>query len=1805
MNAAMLPGYIPIAMQQAVQQPAYATPQPQQPGPYGYNTPVPGPPLMPPGFDMPFSPPPALAPALIPSPMQPQMVAMMEKIKNLSPSEVNAYTTTLERVGLKAWLDNFVYLMENKSAKLRQLLQLSVGHAQQALAVDPGLQEADGYLARQIDCVLDPKSNNVKAFKAKLAHNRQVARSGVLKLAHIRRMCSLMNGAEVRIAEQEFEARRFFKAHMTKSEATAQIYELANEFELLARCTGEVSTMFEILKKMPAHLADKADNLYDELSAGQVVGRMPYSFEHFVDIVAIHLSRKSLQSGPARSRDKVANQAEYERADGAKEVTCLACGQAGHTVKECPKSCPKCHLKPCPGTYGQSCVVHTNRDVPKEVKNAVGSVLPAYLHKVLATKNAQFREGNAPAAQRRKESGANGRKAYVAEAEKEQGPEVNSCCHEVVDEHMSSDEEDVFPARRVCAMADMSAVVGGGGKNIMISETRSSSTQTDTECGEDVSGAGPSCDRLNCAQTTVMPEDDRQACATGAGPSCDRVLGGLMPKVHPTPTHNEFMTHDYGDVTKCEDQCGNATRGDVIASACARGFAACRTVLMLTIACVLAGVAATGGVNSLHLSRSTSCLREAHAIEAKVDQDHNKPSSSKKMRFMIDGGSNTNILKINRSQAEAFGLSEADDDGVISGFAVGSAMSMLGTVCATLRFTPGACIDLIDACYVPKARHSILSESYLVDRGVTIVKSCKRQSMIFPDQSEVELERVNGLYFCEASLECLDPTRTAAMTQLKADDNALLWAARLSVGPKDLIKISKAVRGIDVDRIPEKTAEAIDRDRFRRLQCSKKRPVNDTPVRDLAEMPGEVFICDGFGKHSAASPIDGAVYQLHAIDEKTDFGYVKSVTSHTVEDWMGFLREVALDARAHGHTPKVFRFDQAPELRSKSLEDRINRELGMQVELTPRSHHEGVGRVEINNDILTRRAEANLQRAQKGTAFLLPAREYAQKILNLKPSGASSESRFQRYYGKIPSIDRDRPPYLFGTHVMFHEEKEARGPKGSLEKPRASQGTIVGLRGRHGSSGDIAYLVMRKGGGIVTPRHVDPIDELQLLRRGIPTGAATAEASTQTPSLGTPLTQPLAQRKEPAKKPVIDLPIGSRIGVMWLPKKGAEMREYIGTVVDELVRAGCSKLYKVKYDDTDEPLLHDLSHTKRTWRVVSRPSDAPSTSEPIPRTTRARTRAAQNPAGSSREANKATQNIIDVVTDLGNAQFKVPANKREVKESPQSEEWLAADQKALDAILKAGNVLVPVSKPESLGVPIARTVTARRIKIDPATGRLAENNPFKSRHNVDGGYLKVQQEQQRQDTAERSDDEQVPTTSTVVDDLTLKMFLAYAAEQDLELVKGDVGNAYAKGKSTRRVGYMHLPSTLPLLDEDDTPLCIELHTPMWGEREAGYEWQRTLTETILKLGWVKCEGVPAMYSFHEAGKTIPATMITIVDDFLIAGMDTSIALATCRALKDKFQELSMAVEPDSFAGYKVARDRKARTLTLSMPQKIIEAAREHLPQMFEGGEKANVLKGGKLMNVADGLKLASVGSRHKWLNADQKATQSIIGSLKFIERVMPEITLPLHRLSCVMSAPPPEALEVAKGVLHYAYVNKDNGITYGGASDDGDEHVGIEGRAPSALSASADATWGDGRNLYGLMLTYNHGTVVHMTKKIRSVVESSHHSEAIATSKAAEQVVYAREVLRALGMPSQLSTKIATDNRANLLVAHDATSAKRARHFLRQYHTLQQRIQAGDITIVKMPTAVMPADFLTKWITGQKLKKSVRYATNTIKYVAA
>ena len=198
------------------------------------------------------------------------------------------------------------------------------------------------------------------------------------------------------------------------------------------------------------------------------------------------------------------------------------------------------------------------------------------------------------------------------------------------------------------------------------------------------------------------------------------------------------------------------------------------------------------------------------------------------------------------------------------------------------------------------------------------------------------------------------------------------------------------------------------------------------------------------------------------------------------------------------------------------------------------------------------------------------------------------------------------------------------------------------------------------------------------------------------------------------------------------------------------------------------------------------------------------------------ECLKATQRLVDVVTPLGVKQiFRVPANKKELRDSPQRTQWEAADRKALDCILRVpGNRLVPVTVPAAAGVPIQRCVTARKIKIDQATGGLDQHDPFKSRHSADGGFAKVQRARAGLPPSG------VPATSTVVDDLTAKLFVGHAAAVDAHLTKGDVGNAYVKGKRQGPVGYMALPSTLPMTDEDGTELCMELYVHLSGARSA-------------------------------------------------------------------------------------------------------------------------------------------------------------------------------------------------------------------------------------------------------------------------------------------------------------------------------------------------------------------------------------------------
>ena len=135
------------------------------------------------------------------------------------------------------------------------------------------------------------------------------------------------------------------------------------------------------------------------------------------------------------------------------------------------------------------------------------------------------------------------------------------------------------------------------------------------------------------------------------------------------------------------------------------------------------------------------------------------------------------------------------------------------------------------------------------------------------------------------------------------------------------------------------------------------------------------------------------------------------------------------------------------------------------------------------------------------------------------------------------------------------------------------------------------------------------------------------------------------------------------------------------------------------------------------------------------------------------------------------------------------------------------------------------------------------------------------------------------------------------------------------------------------------------------------------------------------------------------------------------------------------------------------------------------------------------------------------------------------------------------------------------------------------------------------RDLYSQVITYCGAAVFHSTKKLAVLSDSSMGNEQQATSIIAERIASAREIARALGAAEMAPTRIGTDNKANMQVAMRRGGASRARHLLRRYLVLMQRIQDGECRVVHIPDEENPADFLTKFVPAAKLRRSLRYVT--------
>jgi len=255
------------------------------------------------------------------------------------------------------------------------------------------------------------------------------------------------------------------------------------------------------------------------------------------------------------------------------------------------------------------------------------------------------------------------------------------------------------------------------------------------------------------------------------------------------------------------------------------------------------------------------------------------------IEVQIDGGANSNLL----CHAAATALCRLTPaQGIIGGIAGGLDYSAVALGVVHLAGGPGP-LSLSFLC-TPDKKKSILSESVLLDMH-RIEARKQPPRLLFADGSTAKMHRRNGLYYAVLRLRfqpapatAIASTAAAAISPEAASalpsssDLALLWAARLGTNADGLTCTSHAVHGVGIDKLLPAVRDAVNASIPRAISQARNGSTGSTPRRDLATRPGEVLVCDGFGKHFAKSPIDGSVYQLLvAVCEFTSYGYVESV----------------------------------------------------------------------------------------------------------------------------------------------------------------------------------------------------------------------------------------------------------------------------------------------------------------------------------------------------------------------------------------------------------------------------------------------------------------------------------------------------------------------------------------------------------------------------------------------------------------------------------------------------------------------------------------------------------------------------------------------------------------------------------------------------------------------------------------------------------------------------------------------------------------------------------------------------------------
>ncbi|CAK9800955.1 Retrovirus-related Pol polyprotein from transposon TNT 1-94 [Anthophora plagiata] len=427
------------------------------------------------------------------------------------------------------------------------------------------------------------------------------------------------------------------------------------------------------------------------------------------------------------------------------------------------------------------------------------------------------------------------------------------------------------------------------------------------------------------------------------------------------------------------------------------------------------------------------------------------------------------------------------------------------------------------------------------------------------------------------------------------------------------------------------------------------------------------------------------------------------------------------------------------------------------------------------------------------------------------------------------------------------------------------------------------------------------------------------------------------------------------------------------------------------------------------------------------------------------------------------------------------------------------------------------------------------------------------------------------TFAPVVRLSSIRAIVATAAQLNLKLYQLDIVMAYINGDLNEDV-FMEQPEGFTKPGEKD--LVCKLQRSLYGLKQSGRQWYEKLDAQLRKLKLKPCNADKCVYFRREKEDIVLVAIY--VDDLIVATSSRRVFDEIKSALETKFKVKDLGTLHYCL-GIEFTQDQESGKIKLSQ-QKYTEDVLTRF-NMKDADPVSTPLETKQKL-----CKETEPKTKDEIAELQKLPYRSLVGALMYLAvATRPDIAHAVSVLSRFNENYGKPHWNAAKRVLRYLKGTVEYGLVFERDKQD--------------LTGFVDSDWAndmDDRVSYtGYIFKLAGAAISWESRKQKTIALSSTEAEYMALTEAAKEATYWKNFFAELGLRkgSEGPITVYCDNQGAQKLMRNPVFHARTKHIDIKHHYVREAHQNGIIDVEYLPTNEMPADILTKSLSGPSHKK--------------